>query len=128
MLGWLAEQWVLSTQDLLQLRLNLCLGRILFCLLLLRLPWRRLEILSQVVVVATLVARDLNGKELDLDGDAGVLFAIVPTAVQAKKAAKAVVFQVLPALTVKLKVIPNAHNTMPSPTKIHATLPLLLST
>ena len=99
MLGWLTEQWVLSTQDLLQLRLNLCLGRILFCLLLLRLPWRRLEILSQVVVVATLVARDLNGKELDLDGDASVLLAVVFAAVQSEQTAKAVVLQVLPALT-----------------------------
>ena len=107
-LGWLTEQWVLSTQNLLQLGLNLRLGRILLCLLLLRLPWRRLEILSQVVIEAALVARDLNGKELDLDGDAGVLFAVVAAAVQAKEAAKAVVFQVLPTLTGKLKIISNA--------------------
>ena len=98
-LGWLAEQRMLSTQDLLKFGLNLRRGRILHCLLLLRLPWRRLEILSQVIVVAALVARNLNGQELDLDRDASVFFAVVAAAVQAKKAAKAVVFQVLPALT-----------------------------
>merc|ERR1711956_68117 len=89
---------MLSTQDLHQLGLNFRSGRVLHCLLLLRLPWRRHEILSQVVVEAALVARDLNGKELDLDGDAGILFTVVATAVQAKKASKAVVFQVFPAL------------------------------
>ena len=82
-LGWLAEQGMLSTQDLLQLGLNLRRGRILHCLLLLRLPWRWLEILSQVVIEAALVARDLNGQKLDLDGDAGVFFAVVIVAVQA---------------------------------------------
>ena len=104
-LGWLAEQGMLSTQDLLQLGLNLRRGRILHCLLLLRLPWRWLEILSQVVIEAALVARDLNGQKLDLDGDAGVLFAVVAAAVQAKEAAKAVVFQVFPALTGKLQIV-----------------------
>ena len=90
---------MLAAQDLLQLCLNLLGGRVLRRLLLLGLARRRLEVLSQVVVEAAPVARDLDGEELDLDGDAGVLFAIVPTAVQAKKAAKAVVLQVLPALT-----------------------------
>merc|ERR1712172_167193 len=90
---------MLSTQDLLQLSLHLCRGGVLLYLLLLRLSWLRLEILSQVVVEAALVPCDLDGKELDLDGDASVLFAVVAAAVQTKEAAKTVVFQVLPALT-----------------------------
>ena len=51
------------------------------------------------MVEASLVPRNLDGKELDLDGDAGVLFTVVAAAVQAKETAKTVVFQVLPALT-----------------------------
>ena len=98
---------MLSTQNLLQLGLDLRRGLILRYLRLVRLPWRRLEILSQVIVEAALVARDLNGEELYLDGDAGVLFAVVAAAVQAKEAAKAVVFQVLPALTGKLQIMSN---------------------
>ena len=90
---------MLAAQDLLQLCLNLLGGRVLRRLLLLRLARRRLEVLSQVVVKAAPVARDLDGEELDLDGDASVLLAVVFAAVQSEQTAKAVVLQVLPALT-----------------------------
>ena len=90
---------MLAAQDLLQLCLNLLGGRVLRRLLLLRLARRRLEVLSQVVVEAAPVARDLDGEELDLDGDASVLLAVVFAAVQSEQTAKAVVLQVLPALT-----------------------------
>ena len=90
---------MLAAQDLLQLCLNLLGGRVLRRLLLLRLARRRLEVLPQVVVEAASVARDLDGEELDLDGDASVLLAVVFAAVQSEQTAKAVVLQVLPALT-----------------------------
>ena len=90
---------MLAAQDLLQLCLNLLGGRVLRRLLLLGLARRRLEVLSQVVVEAAPVARDLDGEELDLDGDASVLLAVVFAAVQSEQTAKAVVLQVLPALT-----------------------------
>ena len=90
---------MLAAQDLLQLCLNLLGGRVLRRLLLLGLARRRLEALSQVVVEAAPVARDLDGEELDLDGDASVLLAVVFAAVQSEQTAKAVVLQVLPALT-----------------------------
>ena len=90
---------MLAAQDLLQLCLNLLGGRVLRRLLLLGLARRRLEVLPQVVVEAASVARDLDGEELDLDGDASVLLAVVFAAVQSEQTAKAVVLQVLPALT-----------------------------
>ena len=90
---------MLAAQDLLQLCLNFLGGRVLRRLLLLGLARRRLEVLSQVVVEAAPVARDLDGEELDLDGDASVLLAVVFAAVQSEQTAKAVVLQVLPALT-----------------------------
>ena len=90
---------MLAAQDLLQLCLNLLGGRVLRRLWLLGLARRRLEVLSQVVVEAAPVARDLDGEELDLDGDASVLLAVVFAAVQSEQTAKAVVLQVLPALT-----------------------------
>ena len=90
---------MLAAQDLLQLCLNLLGGRVLRRLLLLGLARRRLEVLPQVVVEAASVARDLYGEELDLDGDASVLLAVVFAAVQSEQAAKAVVLQVFPALT-----------------------------
>ena len=90
---------MLAAQDLLQLCLNLLGGRVLRRLLLLRLARRRLEVLPQVVVEAASVARDLDGEELDLDGDASVLLAVVFAAVQSEQTSKAVVLQVLPALT-----------------------------
>ena len=90
---------MLAAQDLLQLCLNLLGGRVLRRLLLLGLARRRLEVLPQVVVEAASVARDLDGEELDLDGDASVLLAVVFAAVQSEQAAKAVVLQVLPAFT-----------------------------
>ena len=90
---------MLAAQDLLQLCLNLLGGRVLRRLLLLGLARRRLEVLPQVVVEAASVARDLDGEELDLDGDASVLLAVVFAAVQSEQTSKAVVFQVLPAFT-----------------------------
>ena len=90
---------MLAAQDLLQLCLNLLGGSVLRRLLLLGLARRRLEVLPQVVVEAASVARDLYGEELDLDGDASVLLAVVFAAVQSEQTAKAVVLQVLPAFT-----------------------------
>ena len=90
---------MLAAQDLLQLCLNLLGGSVLRRLLLLGLARRRLEVLPQVVVEAASVARDLDGEELDLDGDASVLLAVVFAAVQSEQTAKAVVLQVLPAFT-----------------------------
>ena len=86
-----------AAQDLLQLRLDFGHGGSLSVDLHLGSgrPGNGLEIVPDLVVVALLVAGELDGVELDLGGDDAVLLGVVLAGVEPEQGCKAEVLEIL---------------------------------